>query len=157
MRIERTTDRELIRSVVTHPAIYPHVSDDGSPDAGQYEPVIGDSILWLAAWAGDDLAGLFMAHPANTATVEIHTCILPAHRGTGSKAAAMAVLEWLFANTSFHKVITHVPAYNRLARRLALSVGMQDEGVNRKSFLKGGVLQDQYLLGITRQECMKCQ
>lgn len=157
MRIERTANPGLVRFVVTHPAIYPHISDDHSPAADEYEPVIAEGIYWLACASGDDLAGLFMAHPWNGATYEIHTCILPPFRGPAAREATAAVLAWLFTQTRCQKVVTHVPATNRAAYRLATDSGLKDEGLNRRSFLKGGELIDQHLLGITREEWETCQ
>lgn len=157
MRIERTDNAGLISFVVTHPSIYPHISDDYSPAAEDYRPVISDGIYWLACVSGDDVAGVFMAHPWNGITYEIHTCILPPFRGPAARKATAAVLAWLFAETPCQKVVTHVPANNRAAHRLALDSGLKDEGINRRSFMKGGALLDQHILGITREEWEKCQ
>ena len=157
MRIERTTDPELIRYVITHESIYSHVADDGSAARDDYEPVIADQIYWLAIRDGQQVAGLFMVHPWNSATVEIHTCILPPWRGIKAREAASLVLAWIFNKTAFQKVVTHVPAPNRLAKKLALDAGFSIEGVNRKSFLKNGQLFDQAILGITKEEWSACQ
>lgn len=58
----------------------------------------------------------------------------------------------MFDNTSCEKMITNVPEYNKLAYRFAKSIGGVDEGTNRKSFKKEGILMDQYVLGITKEE-----
>lgn len=157
MRIERTADSRLIRSVVTHPSIYPYISDDYSPAASEYEPVITDGIYWLACLRGDDLCGLFMVHPWNGITYEIHTCLLPPFRGPLAREATAAVLAWLFGQTPCQKVVTQVPATHRTAYRLATDSGLKDEGLNRRSFMKHGELIDQHLLGITREEWETCQ
>lgn len=157
MRIERTTDSQLIRSVITHQAIYPYISDDGSTSPEDYEPVIDDSLYWLAVLDGQQTAGLFLVHPWNCATVEIHTCVLPAWRGAKARVAAALVLTWIFTNTAFQKVVTHVPEPNRLAKKLAIDAGFSIEGINRKSFLQQGQLLNQTLLGITKEEWSSCQ
>lgn len=156
MRIERTTDPVLILSVVTHPAIYPHISDDSAPAAERFVPPIGDGLYWLAAWEGEALAGAFFLHPWNGITFEVHTCILPEFRGAKSRAATSAMLAWMFTQTHCEKVVTHVPAINQKALRLARDSGLKDEGVNRQSFKLNNQIFDQHLLGITREEWKSC-
>lgn len=157
MRIERTTDADLVRSVVTHPEIYPFISDDHSPAVEDYAPPVADGIYWLACYSGNALAGLFMAHPWNGITYEIHTCILPAFRGVRAREATAAVLAWIFSNTNCLKLVTHVPVWNEAAFRLATASGMKPEGINRQSFMKNQIIHDQTLLGITRTEWKQCQ
>jgi hypothetical protein len=41
IRFERSLDYEKIRGVVTHPRLYPHLSDDNSPAAEDYYPPAG--------------------------------------------------------------------------------------------------------------------
>ena len=36
IHIERSTDYALIKAVMSQPAIYRHISDDGSPPASEY-------------------------------------------------------------------------------------------------------------------------
>jgi hypothetical protein len=58
--------------------------------------------------------------------------------------------EWIWHNTPCRRLITNVPADNRLAFQFALSAGMEPYGKNEDSFLKGGKLLDQICLGISR-------
>jgi RimJ/RimL family protein N-acetyltransferase len=62
---------------------------------------------------------------------------------------------WLWAHTSCRRLITNVPARNRLALRFAEAAGMERFGVNHASLLKDGKLQDQILLGLSRPEEQK--
>lgn len=153
MRIEQTTDAQWIKSVVTHKAIWPHVSDDAATAESYQPPLIG--VMWLEA-LDDASLGLYLVHPHNCVTYEIHTCLLPNAWGDKAKQAAKLVLDWIFANTPCQKVITHVPETNTLALRYAKRAGMVVEGNNRKSFLKNGRLLDQIQLGITKEEHL-CQ
>ena len=149
MKIRQTTEVELIKSIVTHDAIWPHVSDD-SCDKATYTPLM-DGAMWLEVVDCESL-GAYLVHPHNCVTYEIHTCLLPAAWGAKSKTAGKLVLDWIFANTPCQKVITQVPENNSLALRYALRCGMVKEGVNRSSFLKHGKLLDMTQLGIMKKE-----
>ena len=45
-----------------------------------------------------------------------------------------------------------IPEYNKLAIRLAGKVGMELIGINKRSFMKNGVLYDQQLFGISKED-----
>lgn len=149
--ISRCHDAELIEKTITHPKLYPHVSDDGCPDAGEFHAQLADSMYYMAAHDGDRYLGLFLLHPHNLICYEVHTCLLPEAWGALSVECGKAVVQWMFNNTPCQRVITNVPKYNRLALRLARNVGMTEFGVNAKSFLKNGILHDQIMLGINKE------
>jgi RimJ/RimL family protein N-acetyltransferase len=137
---------------MVHPKVWPHISDDGSPPVDKFWPPVGEPIVYLAAFEGTELGGVWIYHPHNLATYEVHTCCLPEWWGPRALEAARRTLIWITEHTPCRKVITHVPVTNRAAYRFACKVGMIDEGLNRASFLKNGVLIDQHLLGITEDE-----
>lgn len=155
MRIERTFDMELVKAVLTHPAIYPHITDDGCPPIDEFEPADHPSFYRLAVYDGEDVAGLFLFHPANMVCYEGHICLLPAHQGGDTRAAAKSALAWMFENTPCQKIMARVPAKNLPARRAVERAGMLEEGKLRKSLLKDGVLQDQILYGVEKGETWK--
>jgi RimJ/RimL family protein N-acetyltransferase len=144
------TDVDLISKAIRHPRIWPSISDDGSPSPEEFVPIIDDSIIYLGFFDSDQFLGLFMLHPHNAACWEVHTCMLPIAWGRASLFAAECI-EWVFNHTACLRLITNVPKDNSLARRLALSVGMREFGINPKSFLKNGIALDQYMLGISKE------
>lgn len=148
MKINRTHDTELVRAILAHPSIWPHIHEDGTelPDT-----VDVDGVHWLAVSDGEP-AGVFLAHPRGAACWEVHTCLLPRIWGAGAATAAQLLLNYLFAMVGCQKVITNVPAYNRPALRFAKASGMRVEGTNRASYLHNGRLEDQIMLGITHKE-----
>lgn len=158
--VEPTTDVDEIRAVVTHPAVWPWVVDDAAPEPSAFVPPIRPGLIWLrarfrrsfASSEGNETGAVWMFEQHNAVCWEIHTCILPAWRGALAVEATKTALAWMFANGGARKIMTHVPADNRLAYRFALRCGLTDEGVNRASFLKGGVLLDQHILGLTEGE-----
>lgn len=156
MILERTHDMALVASIMRDPAIWPHVHDDSTPD--DWTPTDADSFYWmLVTLDSGDVGGVFLAHPLNTYCYEMHTCMLPHTWGAQAAAAAQMLAGHVFNELGAHKLVTNVPAYNRAARRFAIAGGMQQEGINRVSFMKNGRMIDQIMLGITKQEWKLCQ
>lgn len=145
---EPTTDIAFITKCMTESHVWRASIDDGmlnvNPDLF-FVPTAGK--LWLRA--GD--YGLFLGEPRNAVTYEVHIGLLPEARGMAIDIAKGA-LYWLFYNTPCLKVIASIPSFNPLARRLAERCGLQLIGNNTSSFLKGGVLYDQFIYGISKEE-----
>jgi len=152
MTFERTKDYELVRQIVTHPDIYPFVSDDYSPAPNDYKPFESDSIWYVLAKDGDELLGMWSFVPDNAICWQVHTCLLPTAGGKRAKRAAKEMAEWIWQNTTCLRLVTNVPDYNRQASIFARWAGMVEFGRNPKSYMKTGILHDQILLGIS-----KCQ
>lgn len=156
MELTRTHDMELVASIVRHPAIWPHVHDDGTPD--DWAPTDHDGFYWMLVTLDDGRpGGVFLVHALTSFCREMHTCLLPTMWGRESAGAAQMLLDWAFCETDCQKMVTNVPAYNRLALRFAKAGGMMQEGINRASFMRNGMLIDQIMLGITKQEWTTCQ
>ncbi len=153
MKIYRTRDMEIVRAIMSNPAIFPHIHDDSVTEC---DPVDHDGFHWMLVDDGEP-AGVFLVHAMNSICDQMHTCLLPRIWGTGAAWAAQLLLRWAFTETACQKMITAVPAYNRAALRFAKAGGMQQEGINRASFQRNGQLIDQIMLGITKQEWESCQ
>ena len=147
--LRRTDDYELIRGVMTHPAVYPHISDDGCPPVEEFRPSESESLWYVVAEDAGELLGLWLLVPLNSICWEIHTCLLPCAYGPRGQAAAKEMAAWIWANTPCRRLVTTVPKPNQLALRFAVRAGMQEYGRNPASFLKNGVLHDQVLLGMS--------
>lgn len=150
MTFERSRDWELIKRIVTHPKVYPFISDDFSASRDQWEPIKDESIWYVVVRDGEEALGLWAFIPENAICWKVHTCLLPAAWGAKARKAAEELAPWLWANTPCLRVITDVPEDNRLAFHFALVVGMKEFGVNPKSYMKHGRLHDQIMLGISR-------
>jgi len=72
-----------------------------SPLATDYEPIIDNSIYWLLIKNSGVLCGLFMVHQSNGITCEVHTCVLPNHRGSKTTLYTKKLFDWIFENTQF--------------------------------------------------------
>lgn len=143
----------LVAEIIGHPAIWPHIHEDGTDTP---EPFDHDGFHWLLV-SDDHPAGVFLVHAVRTACFEVHTCLLPRIWGAGSADAARLLIGHVFNQLGAKKLVTNVPASNRPALRFAKASGLQVEGINRASYLKNGVMQDQIMLGITDKEWESCQ
>jgi RimJ/RimL family protein N-acetyltransferase len=141
----------LVRGVFTHPAIYDKLGDDYSGLAEDYFPVEDKRLYYLKAKRGKTLLGVFLFLPRNHTCFEAHIAFLPDGWGAAAKCSVMA-FKWIFKYTLCRKIIAEIPVYNRLVVKAARDSGMTEFGVNTASFLKGGKLRDQVLLGIKKQE-----
>lgn len=149
MRIERTHDMELVKSILSHDRVVDKVTDDGCKEIA---PKDEGSMWWLAVYVEDKVCGVFLVYPLNSVCYEMHTCLLPSIWGKKADQAAQKLLNYVFNEISAKKIVTNVPESNKLAYRYAVRNGMIVEGVNRESFLNNGVLENQIILGITVKE-----
>ena len=150
---ERSTDYALVRRILTHPRIYKYISDDYSPSADEYRPVKSEAVWYVVVrdrhTGGSDLLGLWMFVPMNGICWEVHTCLMPCAWGDVGLEAARQLPAWIWRHTPCRRIITNVPATNRLALHFALKAGMRVYGINKASYLKDGKLCDQTCLGLS--------
>lgn len=139
--MKQVTDAARIRSVFTHPSIWPHVGDDNSPDPSEWVPPLVDGVVFLMP---DDDSACFMLHAHTLAHWEVHSAVLPEHRGN-SVALVKSGLDWMRANTQAHVISTYVPRGNFAAAALAKFSGFQRVGVVPKSIVRNGMPVDQTL------------
>lgn len=150
MRFERTTDWDLIRSVMTHPKLWEASADDFAPAREEFQPRKEPGIWYVALRAaGRELLGLFILAPQNAICWEIHARMLPGTWGLLASLAAHGIVEWIWAHTPCRRIVTHIPSTNRLAIRYAERAGFERYGVNPASWQKDGELIDLVLLGIS--------
>jgi RimJ/RimL family protein N-acetyltransferase len=155
IHFERSFDYELIRRILTHEKIWPHISDDYSPPATEFRPIESTAAWYIVVRdiypdAGpEEVLGLWMFVPQNSVCWEVHTCLLPTAWGDRGQRAARMLPDWIWQHTHCRRIITNVPSTNRLALHFAVKAGMTIYGVNRASFLKHGTLCDQVCLGIS--------
>jgi RimJ/RimL family protein N-acetyltransferase len=145
---ERTQDLELVRSILTHPRVYPWVGDDFSPAAEDFRPN-PDPRIWYVIVRAEKVLGLLLFLQQSTILWEVHIAMLPGGWGRATEAA-VGGFRWLFANAPAVRIVGTIPVSNRLACSLAERSGMIQFGLNPKSILRGGQLQDMKLYGISR-------
>ena len=148
----RTYDRQLIERVLSTPCIAEAISEDGAEVSEMAIEVQGE--LWVNVWdrLGNTVA-IYNLHMHNSVTVEIHAHVLPEYRKEHSYATGMVVLAWFRDNyPDFKKIIAQIPANCGNVVSFIERFGFRQEGVNRLSYLKNGVLMDQLWYGMTYEE-----
>jgi RimJ/RimL family protein N-acetyltransferase len=151
MTFERTSDDALIRAIVTHPRIFPHVGDDFTPCADAWRPEFAPYLLYVLCRDGDEVLGLWL-FVIRGACWETHACMLPGVWGAQATRCAREMFAWLWRSTPCCRLIASVPSYNRPALAFAARIGMTEFAVNPRSYLRAGELHDQILFGLSRPE-----
>lgn len=150
MTVEFTEDYPLIAKIINHPLIRKMSDDDfciGDIPIKKY-----DGVSWILVKDSENPVGVFALISRGSVCYEVHTCLLPKVWGSISEDIGMKLISFVFTNTVCQKIITSVPESNRLALRYAKAMSLKEEGINRKSFLLNGVLEDMIMLGITKEE-----
>lgn len=150
MTFERTFDLQAVKAIVTHRRIYPYVTDDFRVEPEQWEPHSADCVWYVLVKDSDELLGMFTFVPENSICWKVHTCLLPIAYGQRARAAGKEMAQWIWGNTACQRIITDVPADNRLAFRFAESAGMKVFGKNPASIQRNGHLVDVLLLGMSK-------
>lgn len=144
-----TRDESFIHRCLTDPALWRMGKDDALAGVNPrlfFAPM--DGVLYVKA--GE--YGLLVGMPVNHVSVDVHVALLPSARGKAVEICKGAV-QWVFNNSqSVLRMTASIPECNKLAIRLAGTVGMEFIGINRKSFLKDGVLYDQHFFGISKED-----
>ncbi len=126
MTFERTTDLELIRSILTHPMSYRRIVNDAAPPIWAFQPELKPGVECVIASDARGPLALFLLCKWQTdpRAAEVHFSALPLTWGRSS-AVVSAFLAWVWENTPLDILIGKLPSYNRLALRLAKEVGFE--------------------------------
>ena len=151
MTFERTYNLSVIQQIMTHPAIWPHTTDDFDGDPESFQPRMDPLIHYVLVKDHETILGLFVLYPQNRVCWEIHVRLLPEAWGETAAEAARGIIEWCWRETPAQRLVTHIIADNKLALRYARRAGMQEYGRNPQSWQKRGRLVDQVLMGISRE------
>jgi RimJ/RimL family protein N-acetyltransferase len=146
--LERTTDATLVRKILTHPSIFPWVTDDSTVVLDEEPDKIPDLVWCVVAREDTDVLGLVTFIPQNAVCWDVHLAFLPCAWGAKAKEAIDRAFRFIAQQTTCRRLVGSVPVYNRLAIAAAKRAGMQQFGINEQSFLKDGRLWDQAVLGM---------
>lgn len=152
MKIYRTFDDNAIKSIMLNQEIWKTCAEEGQ-EQEDYEPET-EADCWLILEADEGFIGAYNIHPHNSTTLELHAHVLPEFRKKYAFESGDLALEWIMneAPESYQKVIAQIPECYQNVIDFTIGHGFTKEGVNRLSDRIDGVLYDQWLFGITRQE-----
>lgn len=149
MRVEPTTDLVLIGSVMFEKSISDTIAQDTDND---FVLELNKGELWLSIHNDDKLIGVCAFDNVRGIGCDIHPYILPKYRIYSRKAVSSAI-SYLFSNfEQIQKVNATIPFIYPKVKNFALKIGFKPEGINRQSFLKHGVIYDQWAVGLLRSE-----
>lgn len=141
--IERTGDARLIRRAAL--ASWEDMRDDFAPAPEDYVPPDG---YWLSAREGQTELGVGFFVPHTFVRWEFHLAMLC--RGKVALAAVRLMFAHVFSDTPCRRIIAAIPAYNRKAIVFVRWLGMEQTGLDRRSFLYNATLHDLVLFGISK-------
>lgn len=127
---------------MTHPKLYPWLADDFYPVAEDFEPMGGEAIVYLLAFDGHELLGLYITHSINTLLWEVHHALLPHCWGKRALEVGRAFEAFMWEFTPAQVLLGLTPACNRLALRYAKQLGMTESGRLQGAYQRGGERHD---------------
>lgn len=150
MTFERTRNYDLVRAIFCHPRIFPHIGDDSTGTREEFQVNKNPLIWYVLVHHWDEMLGLIAFVPRNSATYEVHCCLLPEAWGWRARLAAKDLRAWMWNHSPARRIVAQVPAFNRLALNFAKDAGMVEYGVNERALLKGGKMHDLICLGVSK-------
>lgn len=153
MRRLSVKDISLVEHVMLHDDVFPHICDDGTSDKSRFALSLParldcEEIFFLSP--GDGC--VFMLVPFITGAYAVHTCITPEFRGKIGIEYGKKSISYCFKALGMHKIISHIPGYNRRALIYALRCGFRKEGCLRETWKFNNILYNVDIVGITKQE-----
>lgn len=148
---KRTWDTKLVESIVTHPKLYRHVTDDHSPRPEDWRAPVDPRVWYVLAYDGDELLGLYLVLEDLDAW-EIHVCLLPRAWGETALRASREIGPWLFRQSECPRLECAIREDNRLALRLALRAGFRVIDRLPSSWLQDGRAYDRMVLSLDREK-----
>lgn len=146
----RSRDFELIRSLCLHPRIFPLISDDYTANPAEWMVPTSEVVIYLLARDREGPFGFGIFMPRTHVQYEAHLGFLPRAYGADARHAFERMLAWMWQNTTALRIVGEIVKPNTLAIRFARQAGFEIYGVNKASYLRGGILHDQVCLGISK-------
>jgi len=124
------------------------MANDGAPPREAFYIRLRPETTAIIAYVDGQTAGLFLLDGGRVSP-EVHFCLLP-HVWGKSEAIARAFLAWIWKQTTYEMLVGPVPAYNRLALKLATRVGFKHATTKRNAVLRHGKPYDLLYLTLER-------
>lgn len=149
MIVDRSYNEKDIKSVITHPDIYPRLINENSPPPDLWKPAKGR--IYIVGYDAIPF-GVLSANRKSDIQYIVHFQVIPEFRKTHAIKFAEKAVQWVWDNTEARKLVAEVPEFHPNVIKFADKVGFIVEGVNYKSCLKDGKLYDQIYLGLSKYE-----
>lgn len=145
--IERTFDVEFIRSILTHPAVFPLAVDEGDP--ATWQPPMGEGLHWLRI---PGVPAVALAYQVSGVLWAYDAAVLPQARGNAQdyvvRRSYIGLLkDYLRRHTNCRHLIAIIAVDNERSIGAAKADGLRQEGFLKGAKLRGGVLLDAVVYG----------
>ena len=151
MDVRRTWNSHPIRVVMQQ--VWDYLTDDSGLTFEDYSPRLDEDSRWYITYDSGTPVAAFWLRRLNGVTWEAHANVVPSlwgdKRGT---SLCITALDLAFEDTEALKFVAHIPDSAPETQTMAIQIGFSREGINKKSFLRDGVLHDQVYFGMTRKE-----
>jgi len=149
--LRKAENVEEVDAILRDPELFARIAEDGQWD--DYETPFDGHQCYLMIIKDDEAVGVWNLYPVNTVTLNIHCNLLKNHRGLGVDASVL-ILEWFLTECpeQYEKLNAEIPVIYPEVYYHTKKFGFVDEGINRQSIMKNGVLVDQWRLGATKGE-----
>lgn len=149
--VEKTTDLNLVKELITRPEIWERAAEDGlNPD--EYFPSYNDMTAWLVCKEGKENIGIMLIHIDTSISAILHPYLIKAGKG---QKMIKAFYRWFLDNTPLLKINVAIPELYKEVIAFSKSMGFKDEGFNRSSYMKDGKVYGQINMGIERDEIVE--
>lgn len=148
MEVRRTHNAAFIAGIVGDEKLWTLINEDG--DSLDPATIETEHSIWLGLIDGQqNVRGFVIVIPKGRTEAELHVAIRPEYWGDSETNVALGKLAVAdaIARTGARKLTAQIPTTDHQVVRYAQRVGFQREGVNKKSYLRGGELLDQYHMG----------
>lgn len=149
--VKRTHSITEIEKVIYHPDVIKLSTENGVKGS-----IDTESDCWVGTYVDNEIVGVFVFEPLNIVTLDTHCYFLPKHRKAVSAESYKKSVSWIFDNSEYKKLIVKCSQRDWHVKNFCLSNGFKLEGRIEKSTISKGKLVDEYLLGITKGQFLRC-
>lgn len=140
MIIEPTTDKELIKSIITQPKLWELEYGQGM-SLQEFE--VDESFIYLLIKEDNNILGMFQTREITRILIDAHIYLLPEYWGKDYSLRAVNTLFGYFQHSGYNKVITDVPKVCSHVIKLLKKVGCKQCG-----YIDDGVIYNNKLMGL---------
>ena len=148
-KAETIADFNYVESVFDDPEMWERSKDDYTKK--EDFTATSKNVMWIIMEVEGKKSGLVSVNAESNTVLNIHVHIPIDGRGRNTKKLGEAVLKWIKINSveQYQKLNTKIPVIYKDVIRYAHSLGFKDEGIDRLSIMKNGILIDRLNLGMT--------
>lgn len=142
---------ELIREILTTDEIFEWAAEDGVKKEN-VNPCNDPLSIYLLCKNGSDVIGLIYVQHESACSLTMHPYLNSESKKYG-RDVMTELFKWFISLPKIIcKINVSIPINRQIVYNFAKKCGFVDEGINRASYIKSGVVYDKKNLGLTRQE-----